>query len=133
MYEKQTWKTGDLITEGKLNHMEDGIANASGSGDGSFVIHMVDDHGKTDKTWKEIHDALASGKYVTVYESYRENANAVGIVCGTNVRREFGSTTDEYVVFYSFFEYPDGLTMKILVTISEDGYLYPDNYYPDNN
>lgn len=27
-YEKQTWKTGDLITEGKLNHMEDGIKNA---------------------------------------------------------------------------------------------------------
>ena len=29
MYEKQTWKTGDVITEDKLNHMEDGIAGAS--------------------------------------------------------------------------------------------------------
>lgn len=29
-YEKQTWHTGDIITEGKLNHMEDGIANAGG-------------------------------------------------------------------------------------------------------
>lgn len=29
MYEKQTWKTGDVITEEKLNHMEDGIASAS--------------------------------------------------------------------------------------------------------
>ena len=26
-YEKQNWKTGDVITEEKLNHMEDGIAN----------------------------------------------------------------------------------------------------------
>ena len=34
-YEKQEWKTGDLITEGKLNHMEDGIANASDSSGGS--------------------------------------------------------------------------------------------------
>ena len=30
-YEKQTWKTGDVITQEKLNHMEDGIANAGGS------------------------------------------------------------------------------------------------------
>ena len=29
-YEKQTWKTGDVITESKLNYMEDGIANAGG-------------------------------------------------------------------------------------------------------
>ncbi len=28
MYEKQTWRTGDVITEEKLNHMEDGIASA---------------------------------------------------------------------------------------------------------
>ena len=30
MYEKQTWVSGEIITEGKLNHMEDGIANMSG-------------------------------------------------------------------------------------------------------
>ena len=29
-YEKQTWKTGDVITEEKLNHMEDGIATGGG-------------------------------------------------------------------------------------------------------
>ncbi len=29
-YTKQTWKTGEVITEEKLNHMEDGIAGASG-------------------------------------------------------------------------------------------------------
>lgn len=29
-YEKQTWTTGDVITQEKLNHMEDGIANAGG-------------------------------------------------------------------------------------------------------
>lgn len=29
-YEKQTWNTGDLITEEKLNHMEDGIATGGG-------------------------------------------------------------------------------------------------------
>lgn len=30
MYEKQTWATGDVITEEKLNHMEDGIASGGG-------------------------------------------------------------------------------------------------------
>lgn len=29
-YEKQTWTTGEVITQEKLNHMEDGIANAGG-------------------------------------------------------------------------------------------------------
>lgn len=32
-YEKQNWQTGETITKEKLNHMEDGIANAGG-GDG---------------------------------------------------------------------------------------------------
>ena len=30
MYEKQTWNTGDVITEEKLNHIEDGIATGGG-------------------------------------------------------------------------------------------------------
>ncbi len=30
MYEKQTWKSGEIVTEGKLNHMEDGIATGGG-------------------------------------------------------------------------------------------------------
>lgn len=29
-YTKQTWECGDTITAEKLNHMEDGIADASG-------------------------------------------------------------------------------------------------------
>ena len=31
-YNKQTWATGDTVTAAKLNHMEDGIAAASGGG-----------------------------------------------------------------------------------------------------
>ena len=29
-YEKQTWTTGEVITQEKLNHMEDGIAEGNG-------------------------------------------------------------------------------------------------------
>lgn len=31
-YEKQTWECGETITADKLNHMEEGIENASSSG-----------------------------------------------------------------------------------------------------
>ncbi len=60
MYEKQTWKTGDVITEEKLNHMEDGIA----SGGVLIVNDNVDSDTNThtlDKTWKEIKDAYING------------------------------------------------------------------------
>lgn len=33
-YTKQTWQNGDIITDDKLNHMEDGIANAGGGEQG---------------------------------------------------------------------------------------------------
>ena len=39
-YEKNMWETGDVITAGKLNNMEDGIA-ASSSGDSSLDLHAI--------------------------------------------------------------------------------------------
>ena len=35
-YEKQTWECGDVISAEKMNHMEDGIANAGGGGDAGY-------------------------------------------------------------------------------------------------
>lgn len=54
-YEKQNWKNGDVITESKLNHMEDGIA----TGGGVLVVNAITEGQTTtlDKTWQEIHDA----------------------------------------------------------------------------
>jgi len=62
-YEKQTWTTGEVITEEKLNHIEDGIANA---GDGVLVVNMNQtkdgdiDVFTLDKTWQEIFDACST-------------------------------------------------------------------------
>lgn len=39
-YEKQTWTTGEVITQEKLNHMEDGIANA-GVGNYEFPTYPI--------------------------------------------------------------------------------------------
>lgn len=40
-YEKQTWKNGDIITEQKLNHIEDGIAAVGSSGGGGGVDYVL--------------------------------------------------------------------------------------------
>lgn len=60
-YVKQTWTTGEVITEEKLNHMEDGIA-----GGGVLIVNATTttSEGGTittlDKTWQEIYDAVMS-------------------------------------------------------------------------
>lgn len=57
-YTKTTWETGDIITAAKLNNMENGIEGAT-----PLIAGVTtEDQDKTlDKTWQEIHDALAAG------------------------------------------------------------------------
>lgn len=72
-YTKQTWATGDIITADKMNHMEDGIADSGGGG--AFLINISDDGGRytLSKTWKEIKDALTSGKQcIAIYEDLED-------------------------------------------------------------
>lgn len=59
-YEKQNWKNGDVITESKLNHMEDGIA----TGGGVLVTGTTMHAGVPvlTNTWQEIHDATLTVK-----------------------------------------------------------------------
>lgn len=60
-YSKQTWVNGEVITDTKLNHMEDGIANA-GSGSVLLVETTISESGSTlDKTYAEIKEALMKG------------------------------------------------------------------------
>ena len=74
-YEKNIWKTGDVITSTKLNHMEDGIANAGGIlvigglnfGMGRTSYQFI---GTADKTWQEIDNALVAGVRCVVVGSY---------------------------------------------------------------
>lgn len=46
-YEKQTWVSGEIITEGKLNHMEDGIADMAA--EGATQIANIQAEGTTQK------------------------------------------------------------------------------------
>ena len=74
-YEKQNWKNGDVITETKLNHMEDGIA----TGGGVLVVNSVyDEQTKTatlDKTWQEIYDATLA----IIVNDVNNDGTAIGI------------------------------------------------------
>jgi len=61
-YTKHTWTTGEVITAGRLNNMEDGIADAGGVMVISNTYDKQADLITLDKTWQEIYDAMARGK-----------------------------------------------------------------------
>ena len=61
-YTKHTWATGEVITAGRLNNMEDGIADAGGVMVFSETHDEQADLNTLDKTWQEIYDAMAQGK-----------------------------------------------------------------------
>ena len=70
-YEKQTWVNGDVITAEKMNHMEDGIADAGGGDTDAFVINVSRDTDKpwifvSDKSLDEIGTAYIAGKQLEV-------------------------------------------------------------------
>lgn len=121
MYEKQTWVTGEVITKEKLNHMEDGIAD---SGGGSFLVSVDAETGALNKTWKEIHDAFASGKYVPVISVDGETTYS-GMVVETSVLTPIGSSNTRYnIVIY----FPTKNTnLCDAYTNSENGYPIMEN------
>lgn len=68
-YEKQTWVNGDTITQEKLNHMEDGIAEANGKSTSAniLIVTFTIDGSRTfycDKTYEEILNAINNGDIV---------------------------------------------------------------------
>ena len=110
-YEKNIWKTGDIVTSAKLNHMEDGIA------DGTFLITVVIDPespsmATLDKTWKEIHDAFLEGKQCVVVwdQSYDDNVSTAW------------SIVSELSISNGLYHVTFGYNSNMFSTSSEDGY-----------
>lgn len=60
-YEKQTWNTGDVITQEKLNHMENGIADGSNGGTMLITLSPIQIGMEFSKTFAEIKEALVNG------------------------------------------------------------------------
>jgi hypothetical protein len=113
-YEKNTWKTGDIVSSQKLNHMEDGIANS----ENVFIVRgaTINDDGLTgtlDKTWQQIRDAMGSKICVIVIED------------GDNARCDFiGTTWDNPSPKpgYSRYQVLTVSTGVTFSTVSKDGY-----------
>ena len=126
-YEKNTWKTGDVITSTKLNRMEDGIANAGGIlVIGGLTVGMNQTSyqftGAADKTWQEIDNALAAGVRCVVVGSGM-GGHIQLIVSGTRCDNE------NYIFYIS-----DGQNDPIsFTTTSADGYPIPGVFSPPDD
>ena len=110
-YIKQTWKNGDVITEDKLNHMEDGIASG-----GMFIVGSTYDEstqtGTLDKTYKEIVDAFNAGQNVIL-------KNIDGSSTNISLLSSYIGENNMFVVsFYDLI----GKINVIYSTDSENGY-----------
>ena len=117
-YEKNIWKTGDIVTSAKLNHMEDGIGNAGGVM--AVTLTYDEDTGMVTmgKTWQEIFNAISTGVLCITYNEPTENDQApAGIITFAqvmnneySVRVLSASGVQTYVATYS--------------TTSADGYPF---------
>lgn len=104
-YTPTTWAAGDTVTAVKLNKLEQGIASG-----GVLVVHY--ENGALDKTWQEIHDAVASGQFIVI-----QNENDDGIFWNYISSVE-SSGGDYYVsVFWS-----GSISKSDLTTDSPNGY-----------
>lgn len=71
-YTPTTWSCGDTITAEKLNKLENGLAECCGGGSGLICTATVSVNADNyecyvlDKTWQEIHDAMAQGRNVII-------------------------------------------------------------------
>ena len=119
-YEPKTWERGEVISADALNHIERGIAEAGG---GALIVH-VDEEGVTDKTWQEIHDALANGIPTYVAYSFTDDSSTTAKIYSTSLfpalaaeqAVEIKSGTSRFRVLLV-----DGMTLTGLLA---DGYLH---------
>lgn len=111
-YTKNKWKCGDSVTAEKLNNIEQGIANGSGSAIEPFYVdfdHYAEESPNPpvyNKTWQEAYDAFMSGRPVIAREKDRTDS-------GTSITY-FIHGTD---AFGSYFQ------ASFLSASAADGYL----------
>lgn len=108
-YEKNEWELGDIITAEKLNHMEDGIADANegggGGGTGYYdvvctitVTHDNDWIFTPDMTYAELSAAQTAGKKIGVvfYIPYSDGATLYGHFNGSATYMEDSGDGDAF-------------------------------------
>lgn len=107
-YTKQTWSCGDNVTDIKMNHIEQGIADAHECCDGGVrYIHAIgsgtcqsDEYTEMDISYQEIVDGLADGVAFWIANEFYSKL----VVLYPHVVESVGGTTvyevDAYVASY---------------------------------
>lgn len=122
-YKKQNFKDGQVLTAEMLNKMEDGIANAGGSGGGVLVVNFTLSEDMTsvtpDKNTEEITNALNSG--VAIY--------AVVDIMGSKLSLNHNiSTADDVYMFSGIMAVMGGVDINgyglIVVDYVGDGWKF---------
>lgn len=109
-YTPTDWKNGDIITEERLDHMEQGIADANS---GSGVLVVTDTEGTLNKTWQEINDAGFAVRKLAMPDVMGGGAS-FSLLSFTSKSGGFSA------VFYS--EYDGTLEEMVYVADTADGY-----------
>jgi len=112
-YTPTEWNTGDVITSAKLNKLEQGVAEAGGSGGGFLKVGFDTETLTLDKTWKQIFDALSAGYFVNVFTEQTED----GLAWQSQVYECLYG--DDYIVHA--YNLSDGIMLTFTVQ-SENGY-----------
>lgn len=103
-YTPTEWKTGDIVSSQRLNKLEEGVRDA-------YEVMFINDTNNTlDKTWQEIHDAMAQGKVCVFKKDLSESVGAIVTLVVTSVSNSGGTYTvkvgqDNYITS-SATEYP---------------------------
>ena len=68
-YEPNTWKTGDRITEEKLNHIEQGILYASEAAEEVIVVNAYSEWNAETESYENVHADKSSAEIIELINS----------------------------------------------------------------
>lgn len=113
-YSKQTWANGDVITADKLNHMEEGVAEAV---NGALVFHFTAVYDSEEQEWlfdscdKTVEEVISAvGANTPVYGVCTASGSAFDEAVFTLDNISESNGTIEYIafVYYKIFSEANG-------------------------
>ena len=129
-YEKQEWNCGDTITAEKMNHIEEGIENASqgGGGGGKVYAHTtVSEEGNCtiytlDITGEDVKTILENGQDLIIIDDFNYYCRPIDMfVSGINENAKGPAAT--YAIVEIIIEDRDGVHVRSFSASSSSDYL----------
>lgn len=129
-YEKQEWNCGDTITAEKMNHIEDGIANASqgGGGGGKVYAHTtISEEGNCtiytlDITGEDVKTILENGQDLIIIDDFNNYCRPIKMFA-SGVTENAKGPVATYAIVDIIFEDRDGVHVRSFSASSSSDYL----------